>query len=288
MADKEIQKKYKELSDTIKYHMDRYYNQDAPEISDFEYDKLMQELKGMEKEYPELVSADSPSQIIGGSAKREAGVKVTHNVPMLSIEDVFDTEDVKAWVNKVHDKHPDALFSVEQKIDGLSMTLRYERDPDKSGYMRLSLAETRGDGRIGEDVTVNALVIPDVKKEIKYDADYLELRGEVYMSHEDFDRFNQKQEEMGKKLAANPRNLAAGTLRQLDSAITRERGLRMFIFNVQEGPTEMTESHCKGLDMLESLGIPVVRHRLCKSSEEIISAINAIGDERGDLTFDLD
>ncbi len=288
MADKEIQKKYQELSDTIKYHMDRYYNEDAPEISDFEYDKLMQELKGMEKEYPELVTSQSPSQIIGGTAKREAGVKVTHNVPMLSIEDVFDTEDVKAWVNKVHDKHPDALFSVEQKIDGLSMTLRYERDPEKSGFMRLSLAETRGDGRIGEDVTVNALVIPDVKKEIKYDADYLELRGEVYMSHEDFDRFNQKQEEMGKKLAANPRNLAAGTLRQLDSAITKERGLRMFIFNVQEGPAEMTESHCKGLDTLEGLGIPVVRHRLCKNSEEIIAAINEIGDERGDLTFDLD
>ncbi len=288
MADKEIQKKYQELSDTIKYHMDRYYNEDAPEISDFEYDKLMQELKGMEKEYPELVTSQSPSQIIGGTAKREAGVKVTHNVPMLSIEDVFDTEDVKAWVNKVHDKHPDALFSVEQKIDGLSMTLRYERDPEKSGFMRLSLAETRGDGRIGEDVTVNAMVIPDVKKEIKYDADYLELRGEVYMSHEDFDRFNQKQEEMGKKLAANPRNLAAGTLRQLDSAITKERGLRMFIFNVQEGPAEMTESHCKGLDILEELSIPVVRHRLCKNSEEIIAAINEIGDERGDLTFDLD
>ncbi|MBE5844846.1 MAG: NAD-dependent DNA ligase LigA [Butyrivibrio sp.] len=288
MADKEIKARYQELSETIKYHMDRYYNQDAPEISDFEYDKLMQELKELEKENPELVTKDSPSQIIGGTAKREAGVKVTHNVPMLSIEDVFDTEDVKAWVNKVHDKHPDACFSVEQKIDGLSMTLRYERNPEKSGYMRLTLAETRGDGRIGEDVTVNALVIPDVKREIKYDAEYLELRGEVYMSHEDFDRFNAKQEEMGKKLAANPRNLAAGTLRQLDSAITKERGLRMFIFNVQEGPEEMTESHCKGLDILESLGIPVVRHRFCRNSEEILEAINEIGEERGDLTFDLD
>ena len=288
MADTEIAKKYKELSDTIRYHMDRYYNQDAPEISDYEYDQLMQQLKKMESENPELITPDSPSRIIGGSAKREAGVKVTHNVPMLSIEDVFDTEDVKAWINKVHDRHPGALFSVEQKIDGLSMTLRYEADADKPGYMKLTLAETRGDGRIGEDVTVNALVIPDVKKEIRFDATYLELRGEVYMSHEDFDRYNAKQEELGKKIAANPRNLAAGTLRQLDSAVTKERGLRMFVFNVQDGPEKIMESHCKALDELESLGIPVVRHRLCQNSEEVLEAINQIGDERGELSFDLD
>ena len=283
-----IRERYEELSKTIKYHMDRYYNQDSPEISDFEYDKLMQELKDIEKKHPELVTSDSPSQIIGGSAKREAGVKVTHNVPMLSIEDVFNKEDVKAWVVKVHEKHPDAAFSVEQKIDGLSMTLRYEANPDKPGTMRLALAETRGDGRIGEDVTVNALVIPDVKKEITYAAEYLELRGEVYMSHEDFDRFNEQQEMLGKKVAANPRNLAAGTLRQLDSKITRERGLRMFVFNIQDGPEELMQSHCHALDTLEKLGIPVVRHRMCKSEEEVLSAIDAIGDERGDLAFDLD
>ncbi|SDB38896.1 NAD-dependent DNA ligase LigA [Butyrivibrio sp. INlla16] len=288
MADNDTQLKYKELSEKIRYHMDRYYNQDAPEISDYEYDQLMLELKKMEKEHPELITKESPSQIIGGTAKREAGVKVTHNVPMLSIEDVFDKADVTSWVNKVHEKHPDAQFSVEQKIDGLSMTLRYEADTDKPGFMKLVMAETRGDGRIGEDVTINALVIPDVQKEIRYSASYLELRGEVYMSHEDFDRFNEQQEKLGKKLAANPRNLAAGTLRQLDSAVTKERGLRMFVFNVQDGPAALLESHCKALDTLEELGIPVVRHRLCNSSEDVIDAIDAIGDERFDLTFDLD
>ncbi|WP_026497419.1 NAD-dependent DNA ligase LigA [Butyrivibrio sp. WCD2001] len=288
MADNDTQLKYKELSEKIRYHMDRYYNQDAPEISDYEYDQLMLELKKMEKEHPELITKESPSQIIGGTAKREAGVKVTHNVPMLSIEDVFDKADVTSWVNKVHEKHPDAQFSVEQKIDGLSMTLRYEADTDKPGFMKLVMAETRGDGRIGEDVTINALVIPDVQKEIRYSASYLELRGEVYMSHEDFDRFNEQQEKLGKKLAANPRNLAAGTLRQLDSAVTKERGLRMFVFNVQDGPAELLESHCKALDTLEELGIPVVRHRLCNSSEDVVDAIDAIGDERFDLTFDLD
>ncbi|WP_408071001.1 NAD-dependent DNA ligase LigA [Butyrivibrio sp. JL13D10] len=288
MATSEIIAKYNELADKIRYHMELYYNQDAPEISDFEYDQLMQQLKQMESEYPELITKDSPSQIIGGTAKREAGVKVTHNVPMLSIEDVFEKDAVTAWINKVHDKHPDAEFSVEYKIDGLSMTLRYEKNPDKPGYMKLSLAETRGDGRIGEDVTVNALVIPDVKKEIKYDADYLELRGEVYMSHEDFDRFNEQQEKLGKKLAANPRNLAAGTLRQLDSAVTKERGLRMFVFNVQDGPAELMQSHCNALDTLESLGIPVVKHMCCKSAEDVLNAIDTIGDDRFELTFDLD
>ncbi|WP_044912646.1 NAD-dependent DNA ligase LigA [Butyrivibrio sp. WCE2006] len=284
----EIKSKYTELSEKIRYHMDRYYNQDSPEISDYEYDQLMQELKKLESEYPELITKDSPSQIIGGTTKREAGVKVTHNVPMLSIEDVFDRESVIAWVNKVHEKHPDALFSVEQKIDGLSMTLRYESMTEKPGFMHLTLAETRGDGRIGEDVTINALVIPDVKKEIQYDATYLELRGEVYMSHEDFDRFNEQQEKLGKKVAANPRNLAAGTLRQLDSNITKERGLRMFVFNVQDGPEELMQSHCKALDELQKIGIPVVEHRQCKTAEEILEAIDAIGDERFDLEFDLD
>ncbi len=288
MANLETIKKYEELSGRIKYHMDRYYNQDAPEISDYEYDQLMQELKKMEADNPELITGESPSQIIGGTAKREAGVKVTHNVPMLSIEDVFNKEDVTAWVNKVHEKHPDALFSVEQKIDGLSMTLRYEANPRKPGFMHLILAETRGDGRVGEDVTVNALVIPDVKKEICLNADYLELRGEVYMSHEDFERYNEQQEKLGKKLAANPRNLAAGTLRQLDSSVTKERGLRMFVFNIQAGPNELMESHCDALGKLESIGIPVVRHRKCSNAKEVLVAIDEIGDERGELTFDLD
>ncbi len=277
---------YKKLVDTIDYHMDRYYNQNEPEISDFEYDQLMQQLKKAEEEHPEWVTPDSPTQKIGGVAMREAGIKVTHDVPMLSIEDVFNKEDVTAWVEKVKTVHPDAKFSVEAKIDGLSMTLRYEKD--SHGKLKLKLAETRGDGFIGEDVTENALVIPDVNKYLDLPYDSLQLRGEVYMSHEDFDRYNEDQELKGGKLAANPRNLAAGTLRQLDANITKQRGLRMFVFNVQQGPEELTESHVNGLDILNQHNVPVVFHCICESAEEIIAVIDEIGEKREEFEFDID
>lgn len=277
---------YAELKKTIDYHMDRYYNQDEPEISDYEYDKLMIRLKQIEKEHPEWVTKDSPSQKIGGTVKREAGVKVTHNVPMLSIEDVFTEEAVVQWVDKVHAVHPGCSFSVETKIDGLSMTLRYVKGADNK--LHLNLAETRGDGLIGEDVTANALVVDDVLQVIDLPYDSLELRGEVYMSHEDFEKYNEEQERLDKKLAANPRNLAAGTLRQLDTSITRQRGLKMFVFNVQAGPEEIMESHSKGMDILSEAGVPVVYHRLCSNSNEIINAINEIGNMRDELPYDID
>ena len=279
-------KEYKKLVDQIDYHMDRYYNQNEPEISDFEYDQLMQALKAAEAEHPEWVTPDSPTQKIGGVAMREAGVKVTHDVPMLSIEDVFNKEDVTAWVDKVKAVHPDAKFSVEAKIDGLSMTLRYERDSQNK--LKLKLAETRGDGLVGEDVTENALVIPDVNKYLDLPYESLQLRGEVYMSHEDFDRYNEEQELAGGKLAANPRNLAAGTLRQLDANITKKRGLKMFVFNVQQGPDELTESHCKGLDILDEHNVPVVFHRICDNAEDILSVIDEIGEKREEFEFDID
>ena len=279
-------KEYDELIATINYHMDLYYNQNREEISDYDYDQLMQKLKAAEKQHPEWVTSDSPSQKIGGVAKREAGVKVTHDVPMLSIEDVFTKEDVVAWIEKVKARHPEATFSVETKIDGLSMTLRYEKESD--GCMKLSLAETRGDGTIGEDVTANALVIPDVQKSLKLPYDSLQLRGEVYMSHEDFDKYNEEQEKLGKKLAANPRNLAAGTLRQLDAKITQERGLKMFIFNVQQGPDELMDSHCKGMDLLSDVGIATVFHKHCETAEEVIQTIDDIAEMRSDLDYDID
>ena len=277
---------YNELKKTITHHMDLYYNRNEPEITDYEYDRLMQKLKAAEAEHPEWVAPDSPSQIIGGTAKREAGVKIVHNVPMLSIEDVFHYEDVTEWVNKVLAVHPDAQFSVEQKIDGLSMTLRYR----KSGAdtMRLETAETRGDGFTGEDVTANAMVIPSVRKTISASYDYLELRGEVYMTHQDFERFNEKQEKNGKKPAANPRNLAAGTLRQLDPSITRQRGLRMFVFNVQDGPAELMERHDRALDWLSGRKIATVSHTLCSSPEEVLQAITRIGEQRDGLPYDID
>lgn len=283
---------YEALKKTVDYHMKRYYDEDAPEISDYEYDQLMLHLKAAEKEHPDWILPDSPTQKIGGTAlggkagKREAGVKVTHDVPMLSIEDVFTKEDVAAWVNKVQEKHPHCLFSVEVKVDGLSMSVRYEKGKD--GKLHLALAETRGDGLVGEDVTANALAIPDVQQVIDLPYESLELRGEVYMAHEDFERFNEEMERLEKKPAANPRNLAAGTLRQLDPAITKKRGLRMFVFNVQRGPAELMESHTKALDLLEEKGVRVVYHRKCETVEEILKAVDAIGEMRESLHFDLD
>ena len=287
MASEEIKNEYLELVKTIRHHMDLYYNQDTPEISDYDYDQLMQRLKAIEKENPELITKDSPSQVVGGSTKREAGVKITHNVPMLSIEDVFNFEDVKAFVNRVHEKHPDAKFSVEQKIDGLSLTLRYNKD-NTDDKLHLTLAETRGDGLVGEDVTANALVIPDILKVIDLPYEYLELRGEVYMSHDSFEAYNLAQEKEGKKLAANPRNLAAGTLRQLDPSITKDRGLKMFVFNVQDGPDELRSSHCLAMDKLRAAGVKTVFHRQCQNADEVIRAIDEIGNMRSELEFDLD
>lgn len=282
----ELLNEYTELKKTIDYHMDRYYNQDEPEISDYEYDKLMQRLKDIEAQHPEWITPDSPSQKIGGTVKREAGVKVTHNVPMLSIEDVFTEEAVSEWVDKVQNMHPGCSFSVETKIDGLSMSLRYAREQD--GMLHLKLAETRGDGLIGEDVTANALVIDDVKRVIDLPYESLELRGEVYMSRDDFERFNEEQERLEKKTAANPRNLAAGTLRQLDTSVTKSRGLKMFVFNVQSGPDEIMESHGKGMDILKTAGVPVVYHKICNTKEEVLAAIDEIGNMRDELPYDID
>lgn len=275
--------RYEKLKQTIEKHMNLYYNEDSPEISDFEYDKLMQELRKLEREHPDWVTEDSPTQKIGGTVKREAGVTIAHHVPMLSIQDLFTKEEVTAWIAQVKELHPDARFSVERKIDGLSMSLRYEDGA-------LTLAETRGDGLVGEDVTLNARVIPDVRQTIGMSG-YVELRGEVYMSHSDFERFNEKQESLGKRPAANPRNLAAGTLRQLDPAITRERGLRMFVFNVQDATGEsahLMDCHTKGLDELAAQGVVIVPHVLCADAMEVLAAIDEIGEHRGDYDYDID
>ena len=281
MTETEIRAEYKRLADTIRYHMDRYYNDDRPEIEDSEYDALMLRLKDMEKEYPYLVTKDSPSQIIGGRTKREAGVNVEHDVPMLSIEDVFSREEVLSWVHEVKEMHKDAHFCVEHKIDGLSMSIRYTGG-------RLTLAETRGDGHIGEDVTANALVIPDVAVSLNGIDSDIELRGEVYMSHEAFDRVNERMELSGKRPFANPRNCAAGTLRQLDPSVVRERGLSMFVFNVQRAsnPAYMT-SHHEALKELEKAGVRVVPSYLCSTDEEILQAIDTIGGKRGDYPYDI-
>ena len=278
----DTEQEYKELTEKIKYHMDRYYNDDAPEISDREYDELMMSLKAMEKEHPELVTAESPTKIIGGTTKRTAGVNVEHDVPMLSIEDVFSKEEVLSWVHEVRAMHPGVHFCVEHKIDGLSMSIRYT-----GGH--LTLAETRGNGFVGEDVTANALVIPDVKGDLPGIEGDIELRGEVYMSHEDFDRVNEDMELAGKKPFANPRNCAAGTLRQLDSRVVMDRGLSMYIFNVQRASDAVyMTSHHAGLELLREAGVKVVPSYLCTEDDEILRAIDEIGDVRGELPYDID
>ncbi len=259
------------------------YEAGQSEISDYEYDQLMLSLKAAEADHPEWRDELSPSVVVGAPVKRESGVTVEHDVPMLSIQDVFSKEDVLAFVRSVRERHPDALFSVEQKIDGLSMSLRYE-------HGRMVLAETRGDGYIGEDVTLNAAVIPDVAVELPSDPGSLELRGEVYMTFEDFDRTNARQERNGRKAFANPRNCAAGTLRQLDVEETRKRGLSFFVFNIQRAENEeLTRSHAEGLAYLSSrLGIRTVPAKLCGTEEEILSEIDRIGEKRGELGYDID
>ena len=182
------------------------YEAGQSEISDYEYDQLMLSLKAAEADHPEWRDELSPSVVVGAPVKRESGVTVEHDVPMLSIQDVFSKEDVLAFVRSVRERHPDALFSVEQKIDGLSMSLRYE-------HGRMVLAETRGDGYIGEDVTLNAAVIPDVAVELPSDPGSLELRGEVYMTFEDFDRTNARQERNGRKRARNLSQIPGTALR---------------------------------------------------------------------------
>lgn len=279
----EIREKIEALRKEIEYHIERYYNQDDPEITDYEYDQKMNELKRLEKEYPEYVTPDSPTQKVGGSAKREAGVLVEHNVPMLSLQDVFDRGEVENFVAEMKKQLDDPEFVVEYKIDGLSLSLRYE-------YGELKLAETRGDGiQYGEDVTANAKVIRDVKKKLKDKPEYLEIRGEVYMTEADFEKVNEKQELLGKKLFANPRNCAAGTLRQLDTTVTKERGLSMFIFNIQDARGISFETHTEGYEYLKKQGIRVIEeYTVCKTADEVWAAIEKIGENRGKLPYDID
>lgn len=278
-----VEEKIQELRKKLEYHIEQYYNQDNPIITDYEYDQIMQELKKLEQENPQFITPDSPTQKVGGSVKREAGILVEHNVPMLSLQDVFEKEDIYNFVAEMKKQLDDPEFVVEYKIDGLSMALRYERGV-------LMLAETRGDGiQFGEDVTVNAKMIKDVKKKLKDKPEYLEIRGEVYMTNDAFEQVNAKQELLEKKLFANPRNCAAGTLRQLDSSITKERNLSMFIFNIQDSRGIAFETHTQGYEYLKKQGIRVIEdYTVCKEADEVWEAIERIGENRGNLAYDID
>lgn len=275
--------RYETLKKTIEYHSDRYYNQDDPEITDYEYDMMMQELKKIEKDHPDWISNDSPTQKVGGVAKREAGVLIRHNVPMLSLQDVFSKEEVYEFVSQMQEQLDDPTFVVEYKIDGLSLALRYENGS-------LDVAVTRGDGILqGEDVTANARVIKDVVTALKDPIEYLEVRGEVYMSEESFEKVNEIQELNGKRPFANPRNCAAGTLRQLDSRIVKERNLSMFIFNIQDCRGKVFTSHVEGYEYLKQQGMRVIDdYHVCKSADEVWDAIVSIGENRDKLGYDID
>ena len=243
----------------------------------------MRQLKKLEAENPELITKDSPTQRVGGVAKREAGVLVKHDVPMLSLQDVFSAEEVETFVDNMQKELDNPEFVVEEKIDGLSLALRYVDG-------ELKLAVTRGDGVVqGEDVTANAMQIKDIKKKLKEKLPYFEVRGEVYMTREAFSLVNEKQELLGKRLFANPRNCAAGTLRQLDSKITKERNLSMFIFNLQKVEGIELKSHTQAYEFMHKQGMKIIHsYKVCKTKEEVLQAIEEIGNRRGDLDYDID
>ena len=280
---KEIKQELAALRKEIKYHSNLYYNNDAPEISDYEFDQLMLRLKKLEADYPELITKTSPTQMVGGVAKREAGVLVAHDVPMLSLQDVFSKEEIVSFVNTMREQLDNPVFVVEEKIDGLSLALRY-RDGE------LTQAITRGDGVVqGEDVTENARVIKDIVQALQEPIPYFEVRGEVYMSRAAFEKVNARQEMLGMKTFANPRNCAAGTLRQLDSRITKERGLSMFVFNLQTAEGIELTSHTQAYDFMKKQGIKIINnYHICHTAEEVIAAIDDIGNSRGRLEYDID
>ena len=286
----QTKEEYIVLVNKVKEFAAAYYDNDAPLISDREYDNLMQEIKAIESAHPDWVLKDSITQIIGGSAKFS---KVEHTVPMLSIQDVFDKESVSVWVQMMRSKYldtskPKILFSVEEKIDGLSCTLRYKYNKEAKCH-ELVLAETRGNGFIGEDVTENVRMIPDIPQNpvMSFTEDF-QVRGEIYMTFDAFNKYNEKQSENGKEPAANARNLAAGTLRQKDASKVKERGLRMFIFNVQTGPECLMKDHCEALSLLSISGFPVVEHYLCDTPTMVLSYIDHINERRHSLDYPID
>ena len=284
MNKEQAKNRIEELRKTVEYHAKRYYDDDKPEISDFEYDMLMVELRNLEKQYPEFQSKDSLTQKVGGHVK-EGFKKVEHEVPLQSLQDVFDLEEVREFderVRKVAEENNIELkYVVETKIDGLSAAIEY-----KDGI--LVRGATRGNGLVGEDVTENLKTIKTIPHTLNDKID-ITVRGEVFISKEDFENLNKSREENEEELFANSRNAAAGSLRQLDSNITKTRPLDIYIFNVQKIEGKEFSSHYDELNYLERLGFNVNPVRIyCKNIEEVFSAINKIGEDREKLTFGID
>lgn len=277
----DIKEYIKALREKIKYHSDLYYNQDNPEISDYEYDQLTQELKNLELLNPDLIEADSPTQVVIGEVK-EGFSEVVHDVPMLSLQDVFNKEAIYEFTGKISEAFNESKlgYTVETKIDGLSVSLEY-----KKGV--LVRGSTRGNGQIGEDVTENIKQIKSIPHELKEKID-LEVRGEVYMPQESFIKTNEDRDMNNLPLFANPRNAAAGTLRQLDSKVVAERNLDIYVFNIQKCEKTFS-SHKESIEFLKSQGLNVVPVcELVYSPEEIEKVIDKIGEQRSSLPFGID
>ena len=285
MKKNEAKQRIKELRKKTEYYAGKYYDDDKPEISDFEYDMLMVELRNLEKEFPEFKSKESLTQKVGGHVK-EGFEKVTHEVPLQSLQDVFSIEEVEEYVNKINEKAEEneiqnKTYVVETKIDGLSAALEYKNGKFVRGA-------TRGNGLVGEDVTENLKTVKTIPMEINENID-ITVRGEVFISKKDFEKMNQEREENEEELFANARNAAAGSLRQLDSKITKKRPLDIYIFNVQKIEGKKFNSHYEELEYLAKLGFNVNPVRIaCHSMEEIEKAIKKIGDDRENLTFGID
>ena len=277
----QIEKKIYELRETIEYHSKRYYVEDSPEITDFQYDALMNELKALEKEYPQFDSPLSPTKRVGGVAL-DKFEKVEHKVEMNSLQDAFSKDEILDFDKRVKNLTSEYTYLVEHKIDGLSVSLEYINGEFYRG-------STRGDGVIGEDVTENLKTIKSIPLKLNENIPYLEVRGEVYMSKEQFLRVNEARENSEEPIFANPRNAAAGSLRQLDSKITASRGLDIFVFNIQQIEGKIISTHKEGLDYLKSLGFRVIENKnLYENIEDAYERVLEIGEERGNLSFDID
>ena len=277
----EIEKKIEELRKTLRYHSDRYYNDDAPEIEDYEYDMTMRELKELEEKYPEYDAPDSPTKKVGGVADNSFE-SVAHSVRMESLQDAFSKDELREFSNRVEDTVSDVNYVVEPKIDGLSVSLEY-RD---GVFLRGS---TRGNGDVGEDVSGNLRVIHNIPLKLNKSIPYIEVRGEVYMPKKSFERVVDRQIINGEKPFKNPRNAAAGSLRQKDSSVAASRGLDIFVFNIQQIEGVELNSHKESLDFIKELGFNTIpTYKKVDNIEDAIAEIDRIGEARGSLEYDID
>lgn len=269
-----------ELSSKLTEANYRYYVLDDPTMPDFEYDHLLRELEELEAANPELASADSPTRRVGGEALSQFE-KVVHPVPLMSLQDVFSLEELNEFLTKIQGAEPNAAFSIEPKVDGLSVALEYLDGQFVRGA-------TRGDGNVGEDVTENLRTIRSIPMVIENAPPRLIVRGEVFMPKKSFEKLNQQQEMEGKPLFANPRNAAAGSLRQLDPKIAAKRGLDIYIFNIQLAEGADFSTHTETLEYLKSLKFKVIPHKILCDQSKINAEIIRINAERGNLTCDID